>query len=206
LAAVQTLVVACRSGELGRTCCHGGWPGLPPLPMPLSATAPLPTPPYRYRRHHWHHRGGIDCQLHARARFIQHTAFIHHTRSASSLRAGTTASEVYIYISTVDRYNNIIIFYIAVVARDKQKSAVQYDNCTIVVSFFHYSLTASGFVVGRPQRQPSDRNNIILLSRQTIHTTTNTTHLPDNCRIIGSATNEVNQGLYTRASRRRPFH
>jgi len=24
LAAVQTLVVACRSGELGRTCCHGG--------------------------------------------------------------------------------------------------------------------------------------------------------------------------------------
>lgn len=47
--------------------------------------------------------------------------------------------------------------------------------------------------VGRPQRQPSDRNNIILLSRQAIHYQHH--HLPANCRIIASATNEVNPGL-----------
>lgn len=128
------------------------------LTRPAAAAAEATPPPHHYRRHrrhHWHHRGGIDCQLHARARLLQHTAFIHHTRSASSLRAGTTASQVYTYIiSTVDRYNNIIL-YIAVVARDKQKLAVQYgNNCTVVVSFFRCSFPRRDLEWAGPKDNP----------------------------------------------------
>jgi len=67
------------------------------LPWRLTRPAADATHHYR-RRRHWHYRRGIDCQLHARALafILQHTAFYtRHTRSASSQRTGTAASEPY---------------------------------------------------------------------------------------------------------------
>lgn len=120
----------------------------PPLPP-----APL-APPRRYRL----------SASRARALTTTLTAFIHHTRSASSLRAGIKASEVYIHTSSRRLWMAKIIFYIfiAVVARDKQKSAVQYDcsgHCSTVFSF----VSTSGLEAGRPRKDDNPPPEIILL-------------------------------------------
>jgi len=86
LVAVQTLVVACRSGELGRTCCHGGWPGPPPMPHTTTAATATGTTA----------AVSIVSFTRARSRLLQHTAFYtRHTRSASSQRTGTATSKPY---------------------------------------------------------------------------------------------------------------
>lgn len=152
LVAVQTLVVACRSGELGRTCCHGGWPDPPSMPHTTATGTTAAVSIVSFTR--------------ARSRLLQHTAFYtRHTRSASSQRTGTAASEPYIqhtHISTVDRYDNVIL-YGCNAARDKQKLAVRNIICIIIIAvvlfFFFISFPRWNLKRASHKKQPFNHHH-----------------------------------------------
>jgi len=182
LAAVQTFVVACRSGELGRTCCHGGWPGPSRLPMPLrhrTTTDATTTTAGTTGT-----TAAVSIVSFTRARAYYNTRRLYTTLGRRHLCGPAPPLAKCILCKSRLSIAMIILYYKSppwhAIYRNRR-----YNMIIVPLSFPRRDST------GRPQRQPSDRNNIILLSRQTIHTTTNTT----TYRINASATNEVNPGL-----------